>query len=48
MDKNDILREMKKEWWDENMSHGAFALTQDEIDYYMNLFKFKPKKENGR
>ena len=45
MDKNDILREMKKEWWDENMSHVTFALTQDEIDYYMNLFKFKPKEK---
>lgn len=28
-----------KEWRDENMSHGAFALTQDEIDFY-----HKPKK----
>ena len=40
-----ILREMKKEWWDENMSHVTFALTHDEIDYYMNLFKIKPKEE---
>lgn len=25
-------------WMDENMSHGAFALTQEEIDFY-----YKPK-----
>ena len=40
----DILKEMKKEWWEENMSHGAFALTRDEIDYYLSLFRFGPKK----
>lgn len=48
MMETDILKELKKDWWDENMSHGAFALTQDEVDYYMSLFKFKPKKENGK
>ena len=28
-----------KEWVDENMSHGAFALTQDELDFY-----YRPNK----
>ena len=32
-DKKNIEAE-KKEWWDENMSHGAFAYTQEEIDFY--------------
>ena len=33
------LEDLKKKWQDENMSHGAFALTQDEIDFYINLKK---------
>ena len=32
-------KDKMKKWWDENMSHGAFALTQDEIDFY-----YKKKK----
>jgi hypothetical protein len=29
-------KDLKKEWFDENQSHGAFALTQEEIDFYYN------------
>lgn len=32
-DKDKLENELK-EWWDENMSHGAFALTKDDIDFY--------------
>mgnify|MGYP007070221850 CR=1 FL=1 len=26
----------KEDWYTENASHGAFALTQEEIDWYYN------------
>ena len=29
------INEAKREWRDENDSHGAFALTDGEIDYYL-------------
>lgn len=29
-------KDLKKDWFDENQSHGAFALTQEEIDFYYN------------
>lgn len=29
------INEAKRKWRDENDSHGAFALTDDEIDYYV-------------
>ena len=44
MANSEKLKELQKAWWDENMSHGAFAYTHEEIEYYMNLFKFKPKR----
>ena len=38
MMKNNIEdnKNLKKDWLDENQSHGAFALTQEEIDFYYN------------
>ena len=43
MMKNNIEdnKDLKKDWFDENQSHGAFALTQEEIDFYYNLERFK-------
>lgn len=38
---NKELQEVRREWWDENLSHGAFALTQDEIDFYYNPERWK-------
>lgn len=29
-------KDLKKDWFDENQFHGAFALTQEEIDFYYN------------
>ena len=29
------LQDARRKWWDENESHGAFALTHEEIDYYL-------------
>ena len=29
-----ITRHKKEDWYEENASHGAFALTQEEIDFY--------------
>ena len=29
----------KEDWYDENASHGAFALTQEEIDFYYRQIK---------
>ncbi len=35
-DLNKDNKDLKKDWFDENQSHGAFALTQEEIDFYYN------------
>lgn len=35
------LKKEKKDWFDENQSHGAFALTQEEIDFYYNPERLK-------
>ena len=40
-DKEELEKQLK-EWWDENMSHGAFSLTQEEIDFY-----YKPKTKRN-
>ena len=34
-------RNKEKDWYDENASHGAFALTQEEIDFYYNSERLK-------
>ena len=28
----------RNNWFDENESHGAFALTKEEIDFYYNMY----------
>lgn len=40
-DDKDLKKDLKKDWFDENQSHGAFALTQEEIDFYYNTDKLK-------
>lgn len=35
------LEEEKRKWWDENLSHGAFAYTQEELDFYFNPERWK-------
>ena len=32
--KHTTEKEEREDWFEENASHGAFALTQDEIDFY--------------
>ena len=35
------MKNKKINWYDENDSHGAFALTQEEIDFYYNPERLK-------
>ena len=43
MMKNNIKddKNLKKDWFDENQSHGVFALTKEEIDFYYNTNSLK-------
>lgn len=35
------MQKKENDWYDENASHGAFALTQEEIDFYYNPERLK-------